>query len=247
MLSLDTAAFARLTRLRHVTQRSTSTILRMLVAQSDIAPGTRLRPHAPPHAHQVLFRPGLSAGRLDALCDQAACTRSALVRQLLAQCPVPTLPDIHLPPVITLVRPARPAYTKAGRIRGVHPRAVPSYLYDLLAAPDNQDLRARLEHLARTTGRSIGEVLRLLVGQAQVSTTPDIHLEDGPVIVRITRQIPPRVPADQFAPLSQPPDAPVDNGRISGRLSNSRTPETLHDHGHKIGATMKDKNDDRVR
>jgi hypothetical protein len=187
MLSLDTAAFARLTRLRHVTQRSTSTILRMLVAQADIAPGARLRPPAPPHAHQVLFRPGSLADRLDALSIQAGCTRSALARQLLAQCPVPTLPDIHLPPVITLVRPARPAYTKTGRIRGVHRRAVPSYLYDVLRNPDQADLRERLERLAAATGRSIGEVLRLLVGQAQVSTTPDIHLQDGTVIVRITR------------------------------------------------------------
>lgn len=191
MLSLDADALDRLERLRDVTQRTSSAILRMLVAQAAIVPGAHLDAPAPRRTRHVLFRPGPVAHRLDRLSRDAACSRSALVRQLLAQCPVPALPDLHLPPAISLVRPARPSFTDTGRVRGARQRATPRHLYALLRDPANEDLRERIEHLAAATGRSIGETLRLLVMQAQVSPLPDIHLRDGPVIVRITRVVNP--------------------------------------------------------
>lgn len=189
MLNLDAAAFSRLRQLRAVTCRSTSAILRLLVAQADVVPGARLDTSPPRWTQHVLFRPGPLTARLTLLCRQAGCGRSALARQLLAQCPVPALPDIHLPPAISLVRPARPSLTRAGNVRGARQRATPSYLHALLRDPDHEDLHDRLNRLAVATNRSLAEVLRLLVMQAQVSLTPDIHLQDGPVIVRITRSI----------------------------------------------------------
>ena len=188
MLALDAGALRRLQALRSVTRRPTSAILRMLVAQAEVTTGQRLVPAAASHTRHVLFRPGPLAGSLEALCLQAGCSRSALARQLLAQCPVPALPNPSLPPVITVLRPQRPSFTRAGHARTARHRATPNYLYKILGEPTNDDTRARLAALASATGRSVGETLRLLVMQACLEPTPDIHLQDGPVIVRITRQ-----------------------------------------------------------
>ena len=190
MLALDANAFRRLDDLKDVTRRPASAILRMLVAQAGVAAGQRLVPAAASQTRHLLFRLGPLAARLESLCLQAGCSRSALVRQLLTQCPVPALPNPSLPLVITVLRPQRPSCTRAGHPRPPRRRAIPNYLYALLSAPGNDDTRARLAALASATGRSVGETLRLLVMQARLDPTPDIHLQDGPVIVRITRHLP---------------------------------------------------------
>ena len=190
MLALDANAFRRLSDLKAVTRRPTSSIIRLLVAQAALAQGATLVPTDAHHTRHLLFRPGPLAGPLESLCVRAGCSRSALVRQLLTQCPVPALPNPSLPLVITVLRPQRPSCTRAGHPRPPRRRATPNYLYALLGAPGNDDTRARLAALASATGRSVGETLRLLVMQARLDPTPDIHLQDGPVIVRITRHLP---------------------------------------------------------
>lgn len=190
MISLDLEGRSHLDELARITGRSAGAILRLLIGQAEIRPGAQLvddDARAPSH---LLLRPGAHAHRLEELRQAAGCSRSRLVRQLLRQCPTPPAPDLRIRPSITVVRlpdPPRPVRRQKGHRPARHHASL-TYVHALLRRPENEDVYQRLGRLAAATGRTIAETLRLLVLQAEVTLPPDIQLEDGPVIVRITRR-----------------------------------------------------------
>ena len=66
-------------------------------------------------------------------------------------------------------------------------RAHQKELEKLLREPDMRDVRERLGLLAAASGRSMAEVLRVLVLTAAVSPEPPVRLADGLAIIRIRR------------------------------------------------------------